>query len=107
MTFLLHILHFRDDLSGMSTRIEMIGVEARFQFATLLSTVSGENVFIVFEIVMVVFVEMCFRHFLLQLIGLHLKWNFVENAFGIALSLASLCLPIQLAFSCYLASLYI
>lgn len=56
-TFLLHVLHFRHNLPGMSARIEVICVEAGLQFGTLLPTVSGEDVFVVFEIVVVVFVE--------------------------------------------------
>lgn len=57
-TFLLHILHLGHDFPGMSTWVEVICVETGLQFGTLLPTMSGEDVFVVFEIVVVELVKM-------------------------------------------------
>lgn len=40
----------------------MVGVFSRFSFRTLFAAVTAEDVFVVFEIVTFVFIEMIFRH---------------------------------------------
>lgn len=48
---------FGDDLSGMAGRVEMVCVYAGLLLGALLAAVTGEDVFVVFEVVVVIFVE--------------------------------------------------
>lgn len=51
-----------NDLSRMTGRIEMVGVFVHFLFSTLFAAVSGENVLVVVEIVVIVLIKESFRH---------------------------------------------
>lgn len=53
---------FRDDLSGMAGRVKMVGVLVHFLLGALLSSVSSENVLVVIEVVVIVFVKESFGH---------------------------------------------
>lgn len=51
-----------DNLSGMSRWIEVVSVFAYFLFGALFAAVAGEDVLVVVEVVVVVFVKESFRH---------------------------------------------
>lgn len=51
-----------EQFSGMATRVEMVGMNGCLLFRSLLTAMAAENLFIVGEIVMLVFVEMAFGH---------------------------------------------
>lgn len=51
-----------DDLSGMARWIEVVGVFAYFLFGALFAAVAGEDVLVVVEVVVVVFIKESFRH---------------------------------------------
>lgn len=53
---------FGDDLSGVAGGVEMVGVLVHFLLGALLSTVSGKNVLVVIEVVIIVFVKESLGH---------------------------------------------
>jgi hypothetical protein len=65
----------------MSGRVEVIGVLVDLLLRTLLATVSREYVLVVVEVVVVVFVEMSFRHYLV------LNLKFIQNVSAVTVSL--------------------
>lgn len=58
----LRVLQLRDDLSGMSGRVEVVGVHAGLLLAALLAAVPGEDVLVVVEVVVVVLVKESLGH---------------------------------------------
>lgn len=46
----------------MTGRVEVVGVSVGFLLGALLTAMTGENVFVMVEIVMFIFVKECFRH---------------------------------------------
>lgn len=51
-----------DDLSGMAGRVEVVGVLVDLLLGALLAAVSGEDVLVVVEVVVVVLVKESFGH---------------------------------------------
>lgn len=51
-----------NDLSGMAGRVEVVGVLAYLLLSALFAAVAGENVLVVIEVVVVVFVEESLGH---------------------------------------------
>lgn len=73
------IHHFLNDLSGMAVGVKMVGVRFGFFLCSLLAAVAPVNVFVVGEIVMLVFIEMAFgfrRH--VSVFLLHFTWKFAH-----------------------------
>lgn len=56
------ILMLRDYLPGVAARVESVCVFAGFFFATLLSAVTGIEVLVLIEVVVLVLVEMALGH---------------------------------------------
>lgn len=59
---ILRVDEFGDDLSGVAGGVEMVGVLIHFLLGALFSSVPGENVLVVIEVVIVVFVKETFGH---------------------------------------------
>lgn len=53
---------FGDDLPGVAGGVKMVGVFVYFLLGALFSSVAGENVLVVIEVVVIVFVKESFGH---------------------------------------------
>lgn len=53
---------FGNDLSGVAGGVEMVGVLVHFLLGALFPSVPGENVLVVIEVIVIVFVKESFGH---------------------------------------------